>query len=217
MSRNPTTAAKGAIFGKLALMGLRASALALGLALLIGAPAFAGDEPAPIQVATLDAAPIALTPGPTSVMPERDNIDREIVAMPGDHPRGTIVVLNKQRVLFLSLGEGRAIRYPVAIGKPGRAFSGRTSIIQKVKNPVWTPTPSIRKEHPGLPAFVRPGPKNPLGPRALYLGLGLYRIHGTNKPSSIGKAASHGCIRMHNADVVDLFERVSVGAAVIVR
>jgi lipoprotein-anchoring transpeptidase ErfK/SrfK len=142
---------------------------------------------------------------------------RQVVDMPATHPAGTIVVSNKQRLLYFSLGQGKAITYPVAIGKPGKIYRGTTRITRMVKNPGWRPTPNMRKRDPSLPAFVPPGPKNPLGPRAMHLGSSYYRIHGTNKPSSIGKSASNGCIRMYNEDVVHLFALARVGAKVIIR
>lgn len=141
---------------------------------------------------------------------------RETVAMPGSHAAGTILVINSQRKLYLALGDGRALVYPIAIGKPGLAWTGETKVTGKARNPTWTPTANTRRLYPDLPSFVAAGPKNPLGPRALYLAKDFYRIHGTNKPSSIGSAASLGCFRMFNADVVDLFARVEVGARVVV-
>ncbi len=143
---------------------------------------------------------------------------REVVDMPGDvQDAGAIFVSNKLRALYFSLGGGKALTYPVAIGKPGKIYRGTTRVSRKVKNPSWRPTPNMRRRYPNLPAYVPPGPNNPLGPRALYLGTSLYRIHGTNKPESIGKSASNGCIRMFNADVVHLFALASVGARVVVR
>jgi lipoprotein-anchoring transpeptidase ErfK/SrfK len=172
-------------------------------------------EPAPAALAT-GIKTAALKPD-ISVLDKGTIAGRPVVAMPEDLPAGSILVVNAERKLYLSLGDGRAIVYPVAIGKPGRQFVGRVRITQKVANPGWTPTPNIRAENPGLPAYVPPGPNNPLGPRALYLSKGFYRIHGTNKPSSIGRAASNGCIRMYNRDVLDLFARVQAGATVLVR
>jgi lipoprotein-anchoring transpeptidase ErfK/SrfK len=190
----------------------------LGVALAAvqsGRPALAGEE---TQLAMLE--PLALLP--SEAAPEAAAIGadmlagRKIVAMPAAFPAGDILVVNRERRLYLSLGEGRALVYPVAIGKPGRTFSGVVRVTRMARNPGWTPTPNIRREHPDLPAYVPPGPNNPLGPRALYLGEGYYRIHGTNKPRSIGKAASNGCIRMHNRDVVHLFDLVKPGARVVI-
>jgi lipoprotein-anchoring transpeptidase ErfK/SrfK len=181
--------------------------------------ALAVEAPRAATTPGVDAgAPKVAALQPVTSAKPADTIDgRPVVAMPEALPAGTILVLNSERRLYLSLGDGRAIVYPVAIGKPGRAFHGTVRITRKVANPGWTPTPNIRAENPGLPAYVPPGPKNPLGPRALYLSKGYYRIHGTNKPSSIGRAASNGCIRMFNKDILDLYARVSAGAAVIVR
>jgi lipoprotein-anchoring transpeptidase ErfK/SrfK len=142
---------------------------------------------------------------------------RPVVDMPSSQPAGTIVISNAQRRLYFSIGGGKAITYPVAIGKPGKIYSATTRISRMVKNPTWRPTPNMRKRNPGLPASVPPGPNNPLGPRAMHLGSSLYRIHGTNKPESIGKSASNGCIRMLNSDVVHLFALANVGAKVIIR
>lgn len=161
----------------------------------------------------------AMTIRPTAFptqLPLTRSLDRETVEMPGNHETGTILVVNSERKLYLAVGDGRAIAYPIAIGKPGMSWTGSTTVTAKVKDPTWVPTPNTRRMKPGLPASVAAGPKNPLGPRALYLSKGYYRIHGTNMPSSIGSAASLGCFRMHNADVVDLFARVETGAKVIV-
>jgi lipoprotein-anchoring transpeptidase ErfK/SrfK len=130
---------------------------------------------------------------------------------------GTIVIRTAERRLYYVLGDGQAIRYAVAVGEPRFQWTGESWISSKQQNPGWRPTPRMRRQNPGLPAFVGPGPRNPLGPRALYLGWGEYRIHGTNAPSSIGNAASSGCFRMHNADAIDLFDRVHIGAPVLVQ
>lgn len=139
---------------------------------------------------------------------------RELVSWDGDHGMGTIIVKTSERKLYYVLGKGMALRYDVAVGKEGMQWSGDTFVQSKSSNPGWSPTPRMRRENPSLPAYVPPGPKNPLGVRAIYLGWTEYRIHGTNAPSSIGRAASSGCIRMRNSDVVDLFKRVHIGAPV---
>lgn len=130
---------------------------------------------------------------------------------------GTIIVSIGDRRLYKVLPQGRAISYPIAIPE-GKAFwSGVETVSRKAVNPRWTPTASMRRENPDLPAFVPSGhPRNPLGVRALYLGNTLYRIHGTDAPWLIGKSVSKGCIRMYNEDVIDLYDRTSVGAKVIV-
>jgi lipoprotein-anchoring transpeptidase ErfK/SrfK len=140
---------------------------------------------------------------------------RETVAFSGFAP-GTVVVKTRERRLYLALGDGRAIRYVVGVGRPGKQWAGRTVIRGKYVNPSFAPPTDVKRDMPHLPAVIPPGPENPLGPRAMTLDLGQYAIHGTNRPSSIGTFASYGCIRMHNRDVVDLFERVKVGTPVVV-
>jgi lipoprotein-anchoring transpeptidase ErfK/SrfK len=139
---------------------------------------------------------------------------RETVEFDEDFPRGTIVVKSAEKKLYYTLGDGRAVRYAIAVGKPNFQWSGDLWVSRKAENPGWNPTPRMRRENPSLPKYVGPGPRNPLGPRAMYLGWSEYRIHGTNAPYSIGSAASSGCFRMHNADAVDLFQRVHIGALV---
>lgn len=141
----------------------------------------------------------------------------EIVDFDGDYAPGTIIVRTGEKRLYYVLGEGQAVRYPVAVGEPRFQWAGELWVSSKQANPTWRPTARMRRENPGLPVSVGPGPRNPLGPRAIYLGWGEYRIHGTNAPGSIGSAASSGCFRMHNADAIDLFDRVHLGAPVIVQ
>jgi lipoprotein-anchoring transpeptidase ErfK/SrfK len=141
---------------------------------------------------------------------------RELVAFDKPHSAGSIIIDTSERRLYYVLGQGMALRYSVAVGKEGMQWSGETFVQSKRTNPGWSPTPRMRRENPYLPAFVPPGPSNPLGVRAIYLGWSEYRIHGTNMPGSIGRASSSGCIRMLNADVMDLYERVHIGAPVIV-
>jgi lipoprotein-anchoring transpeptidase ErfK/SrfK len=140
---------------------------------------------------------------------------REIVAF-DRAPAGVIVIQNSARTLTLTLGDGRAIRYRIAVGRAGKAWTGRTHVAEMVVNPTWQPPAVVRRDMPHLPALVPPGPRNPLGTRALVLGRAEIAIHGTNQPGSIGRAASYGCFRMHNRDVEDLFARVAVGTPVIV-
>jgi lipoprotein-anchoring transpeptidase ErfK/SrfK len=132
----------------------------------------------------------------------------------GDYPRGAIVINVTERRLYYSLGDGKALVYRVAVGKTGFGWTGQSWVSQKTKNPAWYPTARMQAE--GAPSYVPPGPHNPLGVRALYLGWSEYRIHGTNAPHTIGSASSSGCFRMLNADVTDLFDRVAIGAPVYV-
>lgn len=143
---------------------------------------------------------------------------REIVPFDGDAYRsGTIVIRNSERALYLVGGDGRAMRYKVAVGRPGKQWFGAAWIKSKHVQPAWSPPEEVRRDKPSLPDVIPGGsPRNPMGPRALLLDRDEYAIHGTNRPKSIGTYASYGCIRMMNADIVDLYDRVKVGAKVVV-
>ena len=141
---------------------------------------------------------------------------RQLVDYQGSEAPGTIVIDTPNHFLYLVGGEGRAIRYGIGVGRPGFTWSGTHSISAKKEWPDWTPPDEMIKRQPYLPHFVAGGPNNPLGARALYLGSTLYRIHGSNEPWTIGTNVSSGCIRMRNADVEDLYERVKVGTKVVV-
>ncbi|MEH3118594.1 MAG: L,D-transpeptidase [Methylorubrum populi] len=142
---------------------------------------------------------------------------REIVPFSDGIGAGTIVVRTNERRLYLVNGDGTAIRYPVAVGKPGKQWSGATQIDGKYVQPDWSPPAEVKRDHPRLPNLIRGGsPGNPMGVAAMTLRGGEYAIHGTNRPNSIGTFASYGCIRMYNQDIADLFERVSVGTQVYV-
>ncbi|MGD9478292.1 L,D-transpeptidase [Shinella sp. G-2] len=144
----------------------------------------------------------------------------QIVSYESQYKAGTIVIDTNNRFLYLVLGDGKARRYGVGVGKPGFEWAGAHKITRKAEWPGWTPPKEMieREAAKGhyLPAYMDGGPENPLGSRAMYLGSTLYRIHGTNAPWTIGYAVSSGCIRMRNEDVVDLYERVNVGTKVIV-
>lgn len=148
-------------------------------------------------------------------------IPREVVAFEEQQPPGTIVISTSQRRLYYVLGNGRALKYAVGVGKEGFGWNGQDRITDKRHWPDWRPPEEMRRREAlkgqMLPAYVEGGPNNPLGARALYIGDTLYRIHGTNQPWTVGQAVSSGCIRMTNEDVIDLYERVTVGAKVIVR
>lgn len=141
---------------------------------------------------------------------------RDIVTMTDPVPPGVIVIHSTERALYLTLGAGQAIRYPIAVGRIGKQWTGTTYVANKVMFPTWQPPEVVRHDIPTLPQLVPPGPKNPLGTRALVLARDEYAIHGTNAPESIGHFASYGCIRMHNIDVEDLFQRIAVGTPVVV-
>ncbi|WP_074818228.1 MULTISPECIES: L,D-transpeptidase family protein [Bradyrhizobium] len=171
-----------------------------------------GADGRPVQLSALppeeqpEAAPAQLPP----------NLRRQEVAFPTKEPAGTIVVDTPNTYLYYVLGGGRAIRYGVRVGRDGFTWTGVQKISRKAEWPDWHPPTEMIERQPYLPRFMAGGPGNPLGARAMYLGSTVYRIHGTNQPSTIGKFVSSGCIGMLNEDVSDLFERTKVGTRVVV-
>ena len=167
-----------------------------------------------------DADPYYSTPGGFDSDVDLTLTTRREVKDSTGEAAGTVTVNTKARRLFLSLGDGRAIEYRIAVGRQGFAWKGVAEIGRKAFWPGWTPPPEMLARQPDLPAHADGGLENPLGARALYLFQDnkdtLFRIHGTNEPQSIGKAVSSGCIRMLNADVIDLFQRVEKGTPVVV-
>jgi lipoprotein-anchoring transpeptidase ErfK/SrfK len=146
--------------------------------------------------------------------PER--LRRAVVAFGTTEAPGTIIIDTGNTTLYYVLGQGRAIRYGVGVGRQGFTWSGVQTVSRKAEWPDWHPPAEMIARQPYLPRFMAGGPGNPLGARAMYLGTSQYRIHGTNDPSTIGKFVSSGCIRLTNEDVTDLFSRVEVGAKVVV-
>ena len=144
------------------------------------------------------------------------HLRRTIVAYDTREAPGTIVIDTGNTYLYYVLGQGRAIRYGVGVGREGFTWSGVQSITRKAEWPDWIPPAEMIARQPYLPRWIGGGPGNPLGARAMYLGTSIYRIHGTNDPTTIGKFVSSGCIRMTNEDVVDLFNRVNAGTRVVV-
>jgi len=151
--------------------------------------------------------------GPAQLPP---NLRRQEVAFVTKEPAGTIVVDTPHTYLYYVLGNGRAIRYGVRVGREGFTWTGVQKITKKTEWPDWFPPTEMIERQPYLPRFMAGGPGNPLGARAMYLGNTVYRIHGTNQPSTIGKFVSSGCIGMLNEDVSDLFDRAKVGTRVVV-
>jgi lipoprotein-anchoring transpeptidase ErfK/SrfK len=140
---------------------------------------------------------------------------REVVSFSA--PAGTIVVKTNERRLYYATGDGRAIRYPVGVGRRGKQWEGESYIAGKYVRPAWTPPEEVRLDKPSLPSVIPGGsPSNPMGAGAMTLAGGEYAIHGTNDPKSIGGFVSYGCIRMYNQDILDLMERVQVGTRVVV-
>jgi lipoprotein-anchoring transpeptidase ErfK/SrfK len=151
---------------------------------------------------------------PSSVVPER--FRRAIVNYSTREAPGTVIIDTANTTLYYVLGQNRAIRYGVGVGREGFTWSGVQTISRKSEWPDWYPPAEMIARQPYLPRFMAGGPGNPLGARAMYLGGTEYRIHGTNDPSTIGKFVSSGCIRLTNEDVADLFHRVDVGTRVVV-
>jgi lipoprotein-anchoring transpeptidase ErfK/SrfK len=152
--------------------------------------------------------------GEGSVLPER--LRRTVVALDTREAPGTVIIDTGNTALYYVLGQGRAIRYGVGVGREGFTWAGVQTITRKAEWPDWHPPAQMIARQPYLPRFMAGGPGNPLGARAMYLGSSEYRIHGTNDPTTIGKFVSSGCIRLTNEDVSDLFSRVDVGTRVVV-
>ena len=142
---------------------------------------------------------------------------REVVPFEGRVSPGTIVIKTAERRLYYVRGDGTALRYRVAVGKPGKQWFGEARIDGKYVRPALSPPDEVKRDNPRLPDVIPGGaPNNPMGARALTLNLDEYAIHGTNRPGSIGTYASYGCIRMLNADIIDLYDQVDVGTRVVV-
>jgi lipoprotein-anchoring transpeptidase ErfK/SrfK len=162
-----------------------------------------GDEPG--RVSSEEAT---ITDGPFA---------RQVVFFRSNEAPGTLVVHTSERFIYVVMGNSRALRYGLGVGREGFQWSGLVKISRKAEWPDWTPPPEMIARQPYLPRFMAGGPGNPMGARALYLGSTIYRIHGTNQPETIGHAVSSGCFRLANGDVIDLFDRVPVGTKVIIR
>ncbi|TMJ01242.1 MAG: L,D-transpeptidase [Alphaproteobacteria bacterium] len=141
---------------------------------------------------------------------------RQVVAYSGSEAPGTIIIDTPNTFLYLVQPGGRAIRYGIGVGRDGFRWSGTQTITKKAEWPDWTPPAEMIQRQPYLPRFMAGGATNPLGARAMYLGNTVYRIHGTNAPSTIGQRVSSGCIRLTNEDVIDLASRVNIGTKVVV-
>jgi lipoprotein-anchoring transpeptidase ErfK/SrfK len=198
---------------------LACAATAFAISFPVGANAFGLTWGAYDQPAT--ASPTAYSDAPDyDVGREYPTTTRAVVADPTGQSPGTITVDTGARYLYLSLPGGQAVRYGIGVGREGFEWSGRAMIGRKAEWPGWTPPGSMLRRRPDLPRHMEGGIDNPLGARAMYLYSGnrdtLFRIHGSNEPWTIGHAVSSGCIRMLNADVEDLYDRVRVGTRVVV-
>ena len=174
---------------------------------------------------SLASLPSDADPAYSSSLNYDDEVDTSrvtgrLVADPTRQARGTLTIDTRIRKLYLSMGDGQAMEYGIGVGRQGFEWKGAAKIGRKAVWPGWTPPREMLQRRPDLPEHMEGGMDNPLGARALYLFKGnkdtLFRIHGTNEPNTIGRAVSSGCIRMHNADVIDLYQRVPKGANVVV-
>ena len=198
----------GALLLAPALLSSAASAQVLGYASASRGSFPSDNMLAPAQPALSDEG------DGSGVVPER--LRRAVIAFDSREAPGTVIIDTGNTALYYVLGQGRAVRYGVGVGREGFTWSGVQTISRKAEWPDWHPPAEMIARQPYLPRFMAGGPGNPLGARAMYLGSSAYRIHGTNDPSTIGKFVSSGCIRLTNEDVADLFSRVDVGTRVVV-
>ena len=206
---------------KIRIAATAVGALAIGAAAL-SAPATAA--PLPLFPFFLPQPQIEAAPPPVSAAPREEEerfelparLRRQVVNYYSREAPGTIIIDTPNTYLYLVLGNGRAMRYGIGVGRDGFTWSGVQRITRRAEGPDWTPPPEMIARQPYLPRHMTGGPGNPLGARAMYLGGTIYRIHGTNAPETIGTRVSSGCLRLTNEDVIDLYSRVSVGTKVIV-
>jgi lipoprotein-anchoring transpeptidase ErfK/SrfK len=199
-----------------------AIATATAAATLIAATAFASSASAnPFEVLFGEHRPTVQAPAYQSqdedgVTETRSQFQRQIVDYRTHEAPGTIVIDTPNTYLYLVMPGGKAMRYGIGVGREGFTWAGTQSITRKQEWPDWTPPEEMLQRQPYLPRFMAGGPGNPMGARAMYLGSTVYRIHGTNAPTTIGQRVSSGCIRLTNDDVSDLYSRVNVGTKVVV-
>ena len=200
-------------------MKIRLVARSVGtlLALWVGSASAAPLAPSLLAGSML----AALAPGSAAEQNEphaalKPDLRRQVVSYRTQAAAGTIVIDTAQTFLYYVLGDGTAIRYGIGVGRDGFTWAGAEVVTRKMEWPDWTPPQEMIARQPYLPRWMAGGEGNPLGARAIYLGSTVYRIHGTNMPETIGHKVSSGCIRMLNADVIDLYSRVSVGTKIVV-
>jgi lipoprotein-anchoring transpeptidase ErfK/SrfK len=176
-----------------------------------GAAGGARSDPAVIAALPPEDQP---EQGPPTTLDPR--FERQLVDYPTAEPAGTLIIDTPNTYLYLIMGRGKALRYGIGVGREGFTWTGTERISRMKEWPDWFPPKEMIDRQPYLPRFMAGGESNPLGARALYLGNTLYRIHGTNQPSTIGSFVSSGCIRLTNGDISDLYNRVQVGTRVVV-
>jgi len=187
--------------------------MALAPAGAMGAPLAMVDPTSP-TAAIFD--PVLRDPQPAEQGDVPAQLRRQVVIYPTREAPGTIVIDTPNTYLYFVIGGGKAIRYGIGVGRDGFTWSGVKAVSRKAEWPDWIPPAEMINRQKYLPRFMAGGPGNPLGARAMYLGETIYRIHGTNDPSTIGKRVSSGCFRMTNEDVIDLYNRVTLGTKVVV-
>jgi lipoprotein-anchoring transpeptidase ErfK/SrfK len=196
------------------------SASLLAAALWIGSaaaaplpPMYPGNPDARSETLMPGQAALDVTATPADLAP---GLQRQVIAYPTTAAPGTVVIDTRHTYLYYVLGDGKAIRYGIGVGRDGFTWSGAQTVTRKSEWPDWTPPQEMIGRQPYLPRWMAGGEGNPLGARAIYLGSTVYRIHGTNAPATIGQRVSSGCIRMLNAVVIDLYGRVNIGTKIVV-
>jgi len=191
---------------------LKSAAFLAGTAIWVGSAVAA---PLPSYPSNYGVLFEAMTPNVSGADLAPD-MQRQVVNYPTKVAAGTVIIDTVQTHLYYVLGNGKAIRYGIGVGRDGFTWSGTQAVTRKAEWPDWIPPQEMITRQPYLPRWMAGGEGNPLGARAIYLGNTIYRIHGTNMPETIGQKVSSGCIRMLNADVIDLYSRVDVGTKIIV-
>jgi len=182
-----------------------------------GQPDDQAQQAALTQLSSNDPATfVPSSQGDLAHPPVDPKYDRQLVDYKSEEKPGTIVIDTPHHFLFLVQDNGKAMRYGIGVGRPGFTWEGVKTVSAKKEWPDWRPPPDMLQRRPDLPRYMAGGPENPLGARAMYLGSTVYRIHGSNEPWTIGSNVSSGCIRLRNADVIDLYNRVQVGTKVVV-
>ena len=197
----------------------RISALrSFALATIAGAAlsATASANPLVMSYAPQDDRSVEVMTEPNQGFEQAARFKRQVVAYYTNEAPGTVIIDTPNTYLYLVLGNVRALRYGIGVGREGFTWSGTQTVTKKAEWPDWHPPQEMIERQPYLPRFMAGGPGNPLGARAMYLGGTVYRIHGTNAPETIGQQVSSGCIRLVNEDVMDLYNRVNVGTKVVV-
>ena len=175
-----------------------------------------GSAAAPLPLPYMQGAIVAPMVPSLPLEELAPGLRRQLVDYPAHYAAGTVVIDTAETQLYYVLGNGKAIRYGIGVGRDGFRWSGTETVTRKAEWPDWTPPAEMIARQPYLARWMAGGEGNPLGARAIYLGNTVYRIHGTNMPDTIGERVSSGCIRMLNADVVDLYDRIDVGTKIVV-